>query len=190
MTTVRSAGSSDDAMNGVAAPADAGFRWLRRYVHDHYLASRAELELFERSAGTQSEAWVRSELVALTAEVAEDRAALLAILDELAVARSTVQEAVVVAAERLGRLKPNGTLLRRSPLTDLVELEAMTTAVHLKQLGWVALRQAADGDPRLNPYHLDRLVQRAKDQEARLERLRVEIGRKVFSPGPGTASVP
>lgn len=180
-------------MVGRRADADAApvaSVWLRHYVHDHYLLTRAELELFERSATTQTSPSVRAEVRALTSEVSADRAALLGLVDELAVDRSPLQEALVSAAERLGRLKPNGTLVRRSPLTDLVELEAMTAAVHAKQVRWVCLREAADGEPLLNPYHLDRLVQRARDQEARLDQLRVEVARAVFARGAGGARQP
>ena len=165
-----------------AGPSPAASRWLRHYVHDHYVLSRGELELFERSARTQGRDWVRAEVAALAREVGEDRAALLALVDELAIRRSPLQEALLSSAERLGRLKPNGTILRRSPLSDLVELEAMSVAVHAKQLLWRCLREAADGEPRLNPYYLDRLLQRASDQESRLDRLRVEVARAVFAP--------
>jgi len=108
----------------------------------------------------------------LAAEVAEDRDQLLAVLRRLDVARPAVSEWVVGIAERVGRLKPNGTLLRRSPLSDVIELEALCTAVEAKRLGWVTLRLVADGDPRLDPADLDVLVARAADQQDRLERLR------------------
>ena len=41
--------------------------------------------------------------------------------------------------ERVARLKPNGRLLRRSPLSDLIEVEGMLDAVRAKAAGWQAL---------------------------------------------------
>ena len=44
--------------------------------------------------------------------------------------------------ERLGRLKPNGGLVGRMPLSDLIEVEAMSDAVQAKFAGWRALVSA------------------------------------------------
>ena len=49
--------------------------------------------------------------------------------------RPKVAEVLVGVAETVGRLKPNGTLVRRSPLSDLMELEALSAAVEAKRLG-------------------------------------------------------
>jgi hypothetical protein len=164
-------------------------RWLSRYLQDHYGASRLELELFWRSASSQRDSAVRAELTSLAAEAAEDRAALLGIMDGLAVPRGAVQERLAVVAERLGRLKPNGTVLRRSPLSDLVELEALADAVSAKRLRWACLRELTAREPRLNPYQLDKLIRRADDQLARLERQRLNLAPRVLLPADaGTGS--
>lgn len=79
---------------------------------------------------------------------------------------------LVGVAETLGRLKPNGTLVRRSPLSDVMELEALSTAVAAKRLGWVTLRLVGERDGRFDPAEIDALIARAEDQQARLEGLR------------------
>jgi hypothetical protein len=145
---------------------------LAIYLRHHVAASRGGMDLVRRAAHGQLDDETRRELRLLAAEVAEDRDQLLAVLRRLDVARPAVSEWVVGIAERVGRLKPNGTLLRRSPLSDVIELEALCTAVEAKRLGWVTLRLVADGDPRLDPADLDVLVARAADQQDRLERLR------------------
>ncbi len=66
--------------------------------------------------------------------------------------------------EKLGRLKGNGHLLRRSPLSDLVEMEALVLGVQGKAVGFRALRRITAGDPRLDATDLDRLVGRAECQ--------------------------
>ncbi len=66
--------------------------------------------------------------------------------------------------EKVGRLKANGHLLRRSPLSDLVEMEALVLGVQGKAAGFRALRSIAAGDPRLDATDLDRLVDRAECQ--------------------------
>ena len=156
-------------------------RWLSRYLQDHYVASRGELELFERSAGAQQQPHVREEVSALAREATEDRASLLAVMDALDVPCARVQEQVAVVGERVGRLKLNGTLLRRSPLSDLVELDGLAVAVRAKRAAWVALRAVASEVEALNPYHLELLIHRAEDQEARIEQLRLVVAQRIFS---------
>jgi hypothetical protein len=151
-------------------PAD---RFQRRYLQDHWIASRGGAELFERSARSQSDPQAQAELRALAADVREDRSALWTILQDYEVPPAPVRERLVSVAETVGRLKPNGSLFRRSPLSDLLELEALAVGVHAKKLGWLCLLRWAEGDNRLNPYQLELLVKRAEDQQARLEGLRL-----------------
>jgi hypothetical protein len=83
-------------------------------------------------------------------------------------------------AEKAGRLKLNGSLLSRSPLSDLVELEGLALGVQGKLAGWRLLK--ALDDPRLDGTELDRLIARAEDQAERLETLRLATGQRVLSP--------
>jgi hypothetical protein len=53
--------------------------------------------------------------------------------------------------EKAGRVKFNGRLLTRSPLSDLEELELMRLGVEGKAAGWRTLRVLADTDKRLDP---------------------------------------
>jgi hypothetical protein len=157
--------------SAVHHPADA----LDRYLRDHWTAATAEVDLARRAARGQSGQRVREELASVADEAAEDRAALLAIMVDLGVERSPARERLAGLAERIGRLKPNGSLLRRSRLSDLLELEALSLALQAKELRWLALRHVADEDARLNPYHLDTLLRRAHEQEVRVEELRLEV---------------
>jgi hypothetical protein len=166
----------------------AANRWLAKYLQDHYVVSRGELELFERTAGSQQDAHLREEVSSLAREATEDRAALLALMEALAVPEAKVQEQVAVVGERAGRLKLNGTLLRRSPLSDLVELDGLAVAVRAKRAAWVALRAVAQEVEALNPYHLERLIHRAEDQEARIEQLRLVVAQRIFSDSEGARS--
>ena len=161
--------------------APAANRWLARYLQDHYVASRGEIELFERSAGSQQDERLREEVSALAREATEDRAALLAVMDALDVPEAKVQEQVAVVGERLGRVKLNGTVVRRSPLSDLVELEGLAVAVRARRAAWTALRAVAPTVEALNPYHLEQLIDRADDQEARLEQLRIVAAQRVLA---------
>jgi hypothetical protein len=165
-------------MDATSARGNAG-RYQRRYLQDHWIASRGGVELFERSARSHQDPGAHAELRDLAADVREDRSALSAILRDFAVPPAPLRERLVSLAETAGRLKANGTLFRRSPLSDLLELEALQGAVHAKRLGWLCLLRWAAGDNPLNPYQLELLVKRAEDQQARLEGLRMQAAHRL-----------
>jgi hypothetical protein len=62
--------------------------------------------------------------------------------------------------EGAARLKLNGYLLTRSPLSSLEELEMLRLGVEGKATGWRTLRMLADRDKRLDPGRLDELISR------------------------------
>src|SRR5262245_48969825 len=80
--------------------------------------------------------------------------------------------------EKVGRLKPNGYLVRRSPLSDVVELEALRTAALGKLAGWQVLRLVARDDRRLAIAELDALIARADSQASRLEVLHTQMAER------------
>jgi hypothetical protein len=86
--------------------------------------------------------------------------------------------------EKVGRLKPNGRILSRSPLSDVLEVEALRLAVEGKAAGWLLLRRFAEQDGRLDPAQLDRLINRAARQAEVLEDLRVKSAQQTFAARP------
>ena len=91
------------------------------------------------------------------------------------------------AAEKAARLKLNGRLLSRSPLSSLEELEMLRLGVEGKAAGWRTLRALADTDSRLDRDRLDELMTRARQQAELLEELRVQTAVHVIEAEPGTA---
>ena len=97
----------------------------------------------------------------LAAEIAADRQALLKIMAALGIpARSYKRYAAWIGGEGR-RLKLNGYLLTRSPLSSLEELELLRLGVEGKAAGWRTLRTLADRDTRLDSARLDELISRA-----------------------------
>jgi hypothetical protein len=82
-------------------------------------------------------------------------------------------------AEKAGRLKFNGRLRARSPLSNLVELELLRLGVEGKAAGWRTLRVRADKDARLDAGRLDALISRARRQADLLEDLRVRAADQI-----------
>ena len=145
---------------------------LSAYLNDHLMGATGGVELFRRAAGTQSSDSARARLAVLADDVTADREALRAIMRQLGVKPKPAQVATGWLGEKLGRLKPNGSLLRRTALTDLVELEAMTLAVEGKAACWKTLILLADTDDRLDREAVQELDRRAGAQLDELESLR------------------
>ena len=153
---------------------------LATYLNDHLVGSSAGRDLFRRAARSQQGSDRGPELTDLAREVDEDRAAQLTIMRELDISPSRPRALAGRVAETLGRLKPNGTLLRRSPLTDVVEIEGLRIAVAGKAAGWEVLLTLADSEPRLSRERLVELRSRAHDQAERLRALHLRAAAEAF----------
>jgi hypothetical protein len=99
----------------------------------------------------------------------------------LGVRRTLYKEPLALVAERLGRLKPNGAVVRRSPLSDVVEYEALALAIAAKRTLWRTLRAMAATRSELDAAELDSLARRADDQAETAERLRADAARLAFT---------
>jgi hypothetical protein len=144
------------------------------YLNDHLAGAAGGVGLARRLAGADGH------LKRLAAEIEEDRAALR---DMMAAVGVPVRQYKVLAAwalEKVGRLKPNGRLLSSSPLSRVVELEAMRLGVEGKAAGWRTLRARAEHDSRLDRERLDLLIERAERQIDELERLRISAAAEAF----------
>jgi hypothetical protein len=145
---------------------------LSVYLNDHLATATGVLALARRAAGSHRSTAGASDLGNLVGQLAEDRRTLIEIMARLDVPRTRYKEPLALAAERLGRWKPNGSLLRRSPLSSVVELEALTLGVTANRSTWRTLGQLIATRAALDPDELDTLVSRADSQLAVLEQLR------------------
>ena len=146
-------------------------RLIGIYLNDHLTGATGGLDLFRRAARGQRGTTTGAELSALTEAVREDRETLLALMRRLDVTVNRPMTLLGKVGERVGRLKPNGYVVRRSPLADVVELEGLRDAVAAKTAGWQVLQVLAAHDDRIDRNEVDLLVARADDQADRLRRL-------------------
>jgi hypothetical protein len=151
------------------------------YLNDHLAGAAGGSSLAHRVAGSHKGTAAERELAELAQAVAEDRDALLDIMRRLGIARTYYKETVAAVAERIGRLKLTGHLLRRSPLSSVVEFEAMALGVTGKRSGWRTLRALAETDTRLDKRRLNALITRADNQLEALEQLRLRAVIETFA---------
>ena len=147
---------------------------LSIYLRNHEAAARAGYDLVRRAATSQRKRPHGGELRVLAAEDGQDLEALRLLMAHLDVPPDRVLGVTARLGERAGRLKPNGHLVRRAPLSDLVEVEGVLNALQLKASGWRALAAAGVGD--LDPTtDLDALALRAEAQIARVTPLHTQV---------------
>ena len=144
---------------------------LEIYLNDHLAGAAAGTELARRLARTHQGTPAGPELARLSTEIAEDRRTLRTMMTTLGVPVRRWMTLAGWLGEKLGRLKPNGRFLSRSPLSSVIELEIMRLGVEGKLSGWRLLRTVADHDRRLDRERLDRLIERAERQSRLLEEL-------------------
>lgn len=154
---------------------------LAIYLQDHLAAATGGLELFKRAAKSQLDPQRKTALARLAGEIGEDRDTLTGLMDQLGVARPPLRVAAGWVAEKVGRLKPNGTLLRRSPLSDVIELEAMRAGVAAKMDLWLLLQRLSTTDERLQATDFERLLGRARSQYDELDELHLSAAEALRS---------
>jgi hypothetical protein len=157
-------------------------RELGVYLQNHWAAATGGVDLAHRVADTHADTDMGAELQAIAGEVVEDREALRALMARLDLDPGTVGPAIARLAERIGRLKPNGHVLRRSPVSDLLEVEALRAAVSGKRAGWdTLLVLGPDADP-VPDTEVRRLRDRADDQLVRLTAVHAALVRRSLRP--------
>ena len=159
----------------------SGHSLLGIYLNDHFAGATAGTQLARRVAGSHQDSPYGHTLRRLATEIAEDRAALLDIMAALSIPVRGYKVYAALIGEKAARLKPNGYVSGRSPLSSLVELEMLRLGVEGKGAGWRTLRSLAGRDSRLDSARLDELIARARGQAEALEELRVRAADQIVS---------
>jgi hypothetical protein len=141
---------------------------LHIYLRDHEAASVGGLELFRRCTKSNQGTSYAAELRRLTNEIKLDRDALRDICRQFDVTFNKVGQALAYAGVTVSRLKTNGRIFKYSPLSRVIELEAMSSGVLSKLRLWESLLHVAEVDSRLDTAALNRHV---ADANAQLEAL-------------------
>ncbi|SFN05311.1 hypothetical protein SAMN05421805_102404 [Saccharopolyspora antimicrobica] len=148
---------------------------LEIYLNDHLAAATGGVALARRATRNTRDAKIMPRLAAVAHEIDQDRRSLLEIMRQLDVKVARYKLVMGWAGEKAGRLKLNGALMNRSPLSALIELEALVLGVQGKAAGWRTLLAIAGQEPRVNADMLRNLLTRAQQQFDELESIRVQI---------------
>lgn len=149
---------------------------LHLYVNDHRAGSTAGVALAKRIRDENAGNATGEALARIVTEIEEDAAFLDRLAAGFGVVRNPVKQLGAFVGERLSRLKMNGRLRSYSPLSRVLELEALMAGVDAKRNLWRSLQvtsTGADMDVRM-------LIERATDQRRRLTELHARAAHDAF----------
>ncbi|MGZ1489981.1 NAD-dependent epimerase/dehydratase family protein [Brevibacterium sediminis] len=138
----RSTGPAASDADGQHSEVDMDLLGL--YLSDHLAGATAGAERIERMAADFVDTPVFAALSELAAEIRGEHLYVQHLIGQLGLRRRPLAEALSWAGERVGRLKSNGSLLRRSPMTLVLEAELMRSAVIGKLGMWQTLEDNAE----------------------------------------------
>ncbi|HEX7307975.1 SRPBCC family protein [Lentzea sp.] len=140
------------------------------YINDHLAGATAGSELARRISRTHPE------LRVLADDLEADRKELLDFMREVGVEARPHKAALGWLSEKAGRLKLNGRVLGRSPLSDVLEQEGLRVVIEAKAAMWRTLRTLRSFDEE----RLERLGRRAAEQAELVDAYRVRQVPKAF----------
>lgn len=160
---------------------------LQTYLGDHLTGAtggRNRMKnMAERFAGSE----LGADLARLAEELSEEHEHLEDLIDRLGLGQPLPKKALAALAELAGRLKANGRILTGSPMTPLLEIELMRSAVNGKQGLWETLAVYA-GELNLDAGVYRRLAKQAGQQSRTLESLHALVREDGLRPGEDTRS--
>jgi hypothetical protein len=149
-------------------------RYLPIYLNDHLAGATVGVETARRAASENEGRALAEPLARLAREIEADRDALRSIMDALGVKADHLKTTAAWVGEKAGRLKLNGQLRGYSPLSPLIEIEALLLGVGGKISLWRSLAELAPHEPRLDAEGIAGLEARGREQRDELDKLRAE----------------
>lgn len=158
-------------------------RYLTIYLRDHLAMGRAGVDFVRRMAANNEDNELGELLEDFEEEFLEEVDALERAMELLEVEPSQLKMAGAWLAEKAGRLKFNGEFTRYSPLSRLLEIEFLTSAVRARRGLWETMQDAGQKYPDLRELPIDRFVERAGRQIDQLEAMHQNARRGMLESG-------
>ena len=157
-------------------------RLLRIYMTDQLALGVLWRELARRARDSSDGTPEGAALERVASAISEDVALFGQMMRRLGFSTRTPKSALAVAAERLGRLKLNGHIISRSPLSRFEELDFLLMGIDGKVVLWQNLRDGAGLGERLPDIDFERLIERARSQRAELEPFHAQAAQAALRP--------
>ncbi|MFC8597423.1 NAD-dependent epimerase/dehydratase family protein [Isoptericola sp. NPDC057191] len=162
-----------------AVPPGVDRYLLGLYLSDHLSGATAGLGRIERMVADYQDLPLHPELAEVAEQIRGERELYRRLMRDLGLPRRPYRQLVAAVGERFGRLKLNGRVVSRSPMSVVLETELMRSAVVGKIGGWRTLEEHA-AELGLDPAQFHELGVLAEDQLATLDRLHEHARRRAF----------
>jgi hypothetical protein len=153
--------------------------YLAIYLRDHLASATGGIELARRLRRNERDTDVGPRLGDVLAEILQDRETLENVMAQLNIRPSELKNTAARIGEKFTRLKLNGRVVTRSPLSRIVELERLIGGVAAKRSLWESM-QALEVRENLSSVDFESLIERADRQIDRLRKLHREVADQTF----------
>ncbi|MGC5583583.1 hypothetical protein [Ornithinimicrobium sp. W1665] len=155
---------------------------LELYINDHLAGASGGRDRAHRMVEDHADLPITADLAEFARELDEEWERVDRLIKELGLDTLRYRQLAASLGEKLGRLKLNRRLTRRSPMTPLLETELMRGAVNAKRGLWQVMEELA---PRLqmDPTEWHELDAQAAAQSERLDRVHAALRPDAFVPG-------
>ena len=155
---------------------------LAIYLNDHLAGSLVAVELLNHLEHAFPGQPVQRFAAELRGDIEADRRELQQLMRSLAVAESRARQATAWVAEKITMIKLRLDDRMGGEFRLFEALEALSLGLEGKRGLWSALKDAARSSPSLARLDYGRLADRAAEQRARVEALRLETARTALVP--------
>jgi hypothetical protein len=156
-------------------------KYLRIYLSDQLALGVLWRELAKRARRHNRGTPLGDAIARVATAISEDITTFETIMSRVGARPNPAKNGLVMAAERLARIKLNGHVTSYSPLSRFLELEVLTMGIDRKKQLWTTLRDLAGLAARLPDIDFDQLIDRAEQQRAELEPFRVRFGAQTLA---------
>jgi hypothetical protein len=162
-------------------------RLIAIYLNDHLAGSAAGLSIVRRCQRANAGTELARQMGEIEADLETDRRALRDLMARFDVRPNRLKQAMGSVGALAARLKRNGRIVGYSPLSRVIDLEALASGIMTKRSLWTSLRAVADQHNALDAAELDALIAFATSQ---YDRVMAEHDRAagVAFPGPTTTA--
>ena len=152
---------------------------LALYLADHLTGASAGSARIGRMAADFVDTPAFATLSSIDEEIRAERSFLQQLIHDLGFRQLRHRQAAAMVGERVGRLKNNGRAFSRSPMTLVLEVELLRSAVLGKRGVWQTLADNAE-DLGLDPEVFRELAEAARRQHDALDEVHAYARRRAF----------
>jgi hypothetical protein len=153
------------------------------YLNDHLALMVGELQLAERCFRSNSKDDLGRCLMTLIGDLRIERKVVEELVRQTGGRPDVIKQGTAWFAEKLGRLKMNGSWLEYSALSRLIELETLEVAAHERLAFWqnVELALESDAGKEVKATNFARYREESEKHCRELSEQRVEAARTAFA---------